>query len=430
MEHVKIALPSMGEGIFEATITQWLVTEGSEVQEDDSLVEVATDKVDSEIPAPANGKIIKLLIEAGEIAKVGQEIAILEIEGDTEPKHDKLTKPASEEIKEAINNSSVDGASETNIMSIPHRTPRGKFLSPLVRNIAQVENISINQLDSISASGLNGRITKDDIELYLSSNTGENKQTGQQKQVNSPVPEKYELAQGETIIEMDRMRAMIAENMVRSKQVSPHVTSFHEVDLTNMVLWRLKNKAAFENKYGKKLTFTPIFIEAVAAAIRKYPMINISVHGNQIIKKNAINIGMAVALPDGNLIVPVIKNADELNLSGLAGQVNDLSFRARNKQLQPAEIQGGTFTITNVGTFGNVSGTPIIPQPQVAILAVGAIKKKPAVIETPQGDVIGIRHQMILSMSYDHRVVDGSLGGMFIKEVADQLEAFDQDRQV
>lgn len=435
MGQFKVILPAMGEGIFEATITKWLVNEGDKIEEDDSLVEVATDKVDSEVPAPEDGVVEKILIPEGEIAKVGEEIMILKIAGDskepkkepekkeTESKPESTTKIA-DKSKEEVPQPELDVL--TKEPAIPARLENGVFLSPLVRSIADKENITEQELKTIKATGLNERLTKDDLVEYL------NNKTQKPEPKTSPMVETQQTNVDEphTVVEMNRMRKLIADHMVRSKQVSPHVTSFHEVDVTNIVKWRDKNKAKFAERYGEKLTYTPIFIEAVVNAIRKYPMINISVQGDKLLVKKPMNIGMATALPDGNLIVPVIKQAEQLSLSGLASRVNDLALRARNKQLQPNEIQGGTFTVTNVGTFGNLSGTPIINQPEVAILALGAIKKRPAVIETSQGDTIGIRHQMILSMSYDHRVVDGSLGGMFIKQVADNLEAFDTNREV
>ncbi|MGE4288453.1 MAG: dihydrolipoamide acetyltransferase family protein [Salinivirgaceae bacterium] len=426
MGQIKVILPAMGEGIFEATITQWLVDAGSEINEDDSLVEIATDKVDSEVPSPVTGVLHSILVQAGETAKIGQEIAIIEVEGKTEESQTSAVenaplaeeKPILDEQKITLV-PALDAASKP---SIPYQLNSGVFLSPLVRSIAHAEGVSLSELETIQGTGVGKRITKDDMLNYLSQRTGETKTA--QISETSAKPTTTSTG-GIEVIEMDRMRKLIADNMLRSKQVSPHVTSFHEVDVTAIVAWREKHKEEFQKRFGQKLTFTPIFIDAVVRAIKKYPMINISVDGSKILLKKQVNIGMATALPDGNLIVPVIHSADELSISGLAARVNDLAQRARNKKLLPTEIQGGTFTITNVGTFGNLSGTPIINQPEVAILAIGAIKKRPAVIETPQGDLIGIRHQMILALSYDHRVVDGSLGGMFIKQVADNMEAFD-----
>jgi 2-oxoglutarate dehydrogenase E2 component (dihydrolipoamide succinyltransferase) len=426
MGQIKVILPAMGEGIFEATIIQWLAAEGAMVNEDDSLVEIATDKVDSEVPSPVTGVLSKILVPVGAIAKVGQEIAIISVDGNhkMEPvmeapailqKSDHTIETESEIKNEAV--PFISGLN-TNYSGIAHNTDNGIFLSPLVRSIAQQEGITMVELSSIKGTGIANRITKDDLMIYLEQRKG-----GDQK--NRSVQETSIANSGQEIIEMNRMRKLIAENMIRSKQISAHVTSFHEVDLTEMVSWREKYKDEFQKRYGHKITYTPLFINAVVRAIKKFPLINISVEGTNLIVKNQVNIGMATALPDGNLIVPVIHNADSLSLSALANKVNDLANRARTKKLLPAEIQGGTFTLTNVGTFGNLSGTPIINQPEVAIMAVGAIKKRPAVIETPQGDFIGIRHIMILSLSYDHRVVDGSLGGMFLKQVADNMEAFD-----
>jgi 2-oxoglutarate dehydrogenase E2 component (dihydrolipoamide succinyltransferase) len=426
MGQIKVILPAMGEGIFEATITQWLVDVGSEINEDDSLVEIATDKVDSEVPSPVTGVLHSILVQVGETAKIGQEIAIIEVEGKADesqtsaPEKAPLAeeKPVLSEQKLTL----VPGLDAATQPSIPYKLNSGVFLSPLVRSIAHTEGISLAELEAIQGSGVGNRITKDDMLNYLDKRTGETKSA----EISNSAAEPVTISTGGVeVIEMNRMRKLIADNMVRSKQVSPHVTSFHEVDVTEIVTWREKNKNEFQKRFGQKLTFTPIFIDAVVRAIKKFPMINISVDGSKILLKKQVNIGMATALPDGNLIVPVIHSADELSISGLAARVNDLAQRARNKKLLPTEIQGGTFTITNVGTFGNLSGTPIINQPEVAILAIGAIKKRPAVIETPQGDLIGIRHQMILALSYDHRVVDGSLGGMFIKQVADNMEAFD-----
>lgn len=419
MGQINVIVPSMGEGIFEATITQWLVSEGSEIKEDDSIVEIATDKVDSEIPSPTNGILTKILIQAGQIAKVGQEIAIITTKGDQSSIQNQEPVKLAQETPVRKPDSVVKQFVDVDVSHplVPHKLPNGIFLSPLVRSIATKENLTINELENLKGSGFEGRITKEDILGYLTEKPGSEKIA----KPGSTTPSTGESVQ---LVEMNRLRKLIAENMVHSKRISPHVTSFHEVDVTEIVNWREANKEKFQKQFGQKLTYTPIFVEALARAIRKFPMINVSVDATTILVKNQINIGMATALPDGNLIVPVIHNADTLNLAGLAAKVNDLSERARNKQLLPTEIQGGTFTLTNVGTFGNLSGTPIINQPEVAILAIGAITKRPAVVETPQGDFIGIRYLMILSLSYDHRVVDGSLGGMFLKQVADNLEAF------
>lgn len=420
MKQVKIILPAMGEGIFEATITQWLVKVGEKVQEDDSLVEIATDKVDSEVPSPADGIIKELKIAEGEVAKIGDTIAIIEVEAITDSTDLNIVSSNESNIDQSDKNSQHDPSmiETNNHPKIPFKLNNGNFLSPLVRSIAYKEQITLQELQQIKGSGLNGRIIKDDLLSYIAT------KKANLNDVDSSSSEKQSIE----IIEMDRMRKLIAENMVNSKKASPHVTSFHEVDVTNMVKWREKYKQEYLTLYNEKITFTPFFIDAVAKAIEKYPLINVSVEDDKILKKNNINIGMATALPDGNLIVPVIHNANKISTKQLTEKVNDLANRARNKQLKPHEIQGGTFTLTNVGSFQNLSGTPIINQPEVAILAVGAIKKRPAVIETPDGDFIGIRHQLILSLSYDHRVVDGSLGGMFLKQIADNLEQFKGER--
>lgn len=444
MAKVEILLPAMGEGIIEATLTKWLVNVGDKVEEDQSIVEVATDKVDSEIPAPQDGIIEKLLFNENDIPKVGDTIAILNTNGsDSDQKEVSEVKNVETEVpvfekthstKEVSNNTSEERGKQ-----VISKTPEGKFLSPLVRSIAEKENVSLSELERINGSGNTGRITKNDILNYINtrSNTGIDPTAKMQvqektsdKQISKPQISKEQIYSGGDyeIIEMDRMRKLIAEHMVHSKQVSPHVTSFIETDVTNIVNWRNKNKDRILEKENVKLTFTPIFIEAAVKALKDFPMINVSVDGDRIILKKNINIGIAAALPSGNLIVPVIKNADRLNLMGIAASLNDLSSRARDNKLKPDEIQGGTFTITNFGTFGNTTGTPIINQPQVAILGVGAIVKKPAVIETSSGDAIAIRHMMILSLAYDHRVVDGALGGMFLKRISDYLEEFDFKR--
>lgn len=454
MAQIEILLPAMGEGIIEATITKWLIKEGDKVEEDQSLVEVATDKVDSEIPAPEDGVIEKLLFNEDDIPKVGDTLAILSTNGsssdesaeDTEEKNVEKQK----EVKKDQPESTTEGIPGANLITNQEKqseglltvskTPGGKFLSPLVRSIAQKENVTLEELDQINGSGNTGRITKNDILNFINTRSGSGispvaqpEANEKQKSVSAPKPSvnKDTVYSGDyEIVEMDRMRKLIADHMVQSKQISPHVTSFIETDVTNLVNWRNKNKERILEKDGVKITFTPIFVEAVVKALKDYPMINVSVDDNKIIKKKNINIGIATALPSGNLIVPVVKNADRLNLIGLAEGVTDLATRARDNKLKPDEIQGGTFTITNFGTFGNTSGTPIINQPQVAILGVGAIEKKPAVIETPTGDAIAIRHKMILSLAYDHRVVDGALGGMFLKRISDYLEDFDMKRNV
>ena len=442
MAEYKLLLPSMGEGVMEATVIEWLFREGDFVAEDDSVVEIATDKVDSDVPTPVSGKIVKILVEKDQVAKVGEPIAILEIQGeetaDAQPEADKKE----EETKEEIVEDKVVDLLEEPFKIVPVSMAvniEGMNLSPLVRSIIQEENITEEELKSIQGRGLEGRITKEDILEYVS-NRGNAKTVQQPKAAEStassaPKPVQASAPavtanEGDEIIQMDRMRKIIAENMLLSKQISPHVSSFIETDVTNIVKWRAKNKSSFEKREGAKLTYMPIFVRAVVKAIQDFPMINISVDGDKIIKRKNINIGIATALPDGNLIVPVIKNADQLSLSGLAKAINALVDKARNKKLSPQDIQGATYTISNIGTFGNLMGTPIIPQPQVAILAIGAIVKKPAVLETPQGDVIAIRQKMFMSHSYDHRVVDGSLGGLFLKRVNDYLEEFDLHTEI
>lgn len=426
----------MGEGVMEATVITWLKKVGDPISEDESVVEIATDKVDSDVPSPVAGVLKEILIDVDGVAKIGEPIAILEIEGEVaEPQQQQIStsqenipsEPAEiiELEKPLTQDSSAFDASSSE-----------KFYSPLVKSIAQAENITISELDRIQGSGKEGRVTKEDILKFVQDKKSGKVSTGSASTVSTSVEQPkapaapISVSSGDEIIEMDRMRKIIAQNMVSAKQIAPHVTSFIEADVTNIVLWRERNKDEFQKKNGEKITFMPIFIEAIAKAIKDFPMINVSVNGDQIIKKKNINIGMAAALPSGNLIVPVIKNADQYSLAGLAKQVNDLANRARQNKLKPEEIQGGTYTITNIGSFGNTLGTPIIPQPQVAILAVGAIIKKPAVIETPQGDVIAIRHKMYLSHAYDHRVVDGALGGMFVQRVAQYLEAFDLNTSV
>ncbi|WP_343658582.1 dihydrolipoamide acetyltransferase family protein [Chryseobacterium sp.] len=435
MAEYKLLLPSMGEGVMEATIITWLFNEGDNVKEDDSVVEIATDKVDSDVPTPVSGKIVKILKQKDEVAKVGEAIAILEIEGEgTASEEAKTETPAAAPDSETLKTieQPLQTAAASNV-----EFSGDLYLSPLVKSIAQQENISETELKSIKGSGLEGRITKEDILAYVANRGSQPAQPAAPAQaVSTPQPAvsapaaTVSVNAGDEIIPMDRMRKIIAENMVKAKQIAPHVTSFIETDVTNVVKWRNKNKAAFEKREGEKLTFMPIFVKAVVKAIQDFPMINVSVNGDSIIKKKNINIGMATALPDGNLIVPVIKNADQLSLSGLAKAINDLAYRARNKKLRPEDTQGATYTISNVGSFGNLMGTPIIPQPQVAILAIGAIVKKPAVLETADGDVIAIRNLMFMSHSYDHRVVDGSLGGMMLKHVHDYLENWDLNTEI
>ena len=424
----EIIMPKLGESIIEATITKWLVNEGDSIQEDDALVEIATDKVDSEIPSPVDGVLKSLKFQEGETVAVGEVIALLDIEGEDEPeqKKDEPAEVSTQALKvESPTEIKEEKVAETTAI---HFSDSTRYYSPLVKSIAKKENISVDELESLNGSGKEGRVTKKDILAYV-----EDKKTGKVKpaatstktaSVHIEAPA-VNAASGDEIIEMDRMRKLIADHMVMSKQVSPHVTMFHEVDMTNAVIWRNNKKADFQKKHGTKSTFTPIFIEAAAKALRDFPLVNASVNGYEIIKRAQVNVGMATALPNGNLIVPVIRNADQKNLVGLAGDVNDLATRARANKLSPDEIAGGTFTITNFGQFGNLTGAPIINQPQVAILGVGTIKKKAVVVETPQGDVIAIRHMMILSLAFDHRIVDGALGGMFLQKVAEYLQDFD-----
>ncbi|KFF01548.1 dihydrolipoamide acetyltransferase family protein [Chryseobacterium luteum] len=438
MAEYKLLLPSMGEGVMEATIITWLFNEGDNVKEDDSVVEIATDKVDSDVPTPVSGKIVKILKQKDEIAKVGEAIAILEIEGEggnTASEEVKTKTPAATPDTEILK--TIEEPLQTSTSNVEFSGDL--YLSPLVKSIAQQENISESELKTIKGSGLEGRITKEDILGYVSNRGNQPAQQAAPAQTAAPAAPKapasapvstVPVAAGDEIIPMDRMRKIIAENMVKAKHIAPHVTSFIETDVTNVVKWRNKHKDIFEKREGEKLTFMPIFVKAVVKAIQDFPMINVSINGENIIKKKNINIGMATALPDGNLIVPVIKNADQLSLSGLAKAINDLAYRARNKKLRPEDTQGATYTISNVGSFGNLMGTPIIPQPQVAILAIGAIVKKPAVLETKDGDVIAIRQLMFMSHSYDHRVVDGSLGGMMLKHIHDYLQNWDLNTEI
>ncbi len=442
MAKVDLILPKMGESITEATILKWVKQVGDPVEIDETIVEIATDKVDSEVPSPVEGVIEEILFGEDDVVPVGKKIAIISTESEVELTSGGPSGDTEETTVVKQASSSVGGrTAETLIKS----GESSGFYSPLVRNIAQKENISAAELAQINGTGLNGRVTKKDILAYI-----ENRSRAKEAQPATPQLETInktkstpsfstapssstvmETTNGQVeIIEMDRMRRLIADHMVHSKHTSPHVTSFVEVDVTNIVNWRNKIKKDFQQQYGEKITFTPIFVEACVRAIKDFPMVNISVKDNKILVKKSINIGMATALPNGNLIVPVIKNADEKSLVGLTKAVNDLASRARENQLKPADIQDGTFTLTNVGTFGNVMGTPIINQPQVAILAAGAIRKKPAVVETEYGDLIAVRQMMFLSLSYDHRVVDGYLGGSFLRRIGDYLEQFDPNRSV
>ena len=431
MAKFELKLPKMGESVAEATITNWLKKVGEKIDADEAVLEIATDKVDSEVPSEVSGTLTEILFQVNDVVKVGQTIAIIETEGGSvaaAPVAETAPTPVAEVIKtlETVHAT----ASGTVISEKSEIKSSDKFYSPLVKNIASAEGISVAELDSISGSGKDGRVTKEDILKYIA-NRQEPKATSQEVKVSQPATQAVPVSVngGDEIVEMDRMRKLIAGYMVASVQTSAHVQSFIEVDVTNIVKWRDRVKNAFEKREGEKLTFTPIFMEAVAKALKDFPGLNISVDGDYIIKRKNINLGMAAALPNGNLIVPVIKNADQLNLVGMAKAVNDLGNRAKAGKLKPDDTQGGTYTVTNVGTFGSVFGTPIINQPQVGILALGAIRKVPAVIETPEGDFIGIRQKMFLSHSYDHRVVDGALGGSFVKRVADYLEAFDVNRE-
>ena len=433
MAQVELIMPKMGESVAEATVIKWLKNVGDTIEMDESVLEIATDKVDSEIPSSIEGVLVKQLFKEDDVVLVGQAVAIIDTNADAtqideKPVVSKVEVEPSEEIVKI--EKIIEETIETT--SIPKSSDSNKFFSPLVRSIAQKEGISGSELESISGSGKNGRVTKKDILAYLSKRstaptTTHKASTVSAAQITTPsIP----VMEGDEIIEMDRMRKMISDHMVMSKHVSPHVTSFVEADVTNIVNWRNKVKDEFLKREGEKITFTPIFVDAVVKAIKDFPMINVSVDGTNIIKRKHINVGMAAALPSGNLIVPVIKDADQKNMMGLTKTVNDLANRARTNNLKPDEISGGTFTLTNVGGFGNVMGTPIINQPQVAIMAVGSIVKKPAVIETEMGDVIAIRHKMFCSLSYDHRVVDGSLGGMFLRRFADYLEGFDSNMDI
>ncbi len=432
MARFELKLPKMGESVAEATITSWLKEVGDTIELDEAIVEIATDKVDSEVPSEVEGTLIEILFQKDAIVAVGETIAVIETVGD---KHSFVAKETKNEIsKEVLEvEKTIDNAIEIVTTPISKTSDSGKFYSPLVRNIAKKEGVSMEELEAISGTGKEERVTKDDILAYIESRR-ESPQKAvapiiveASKEVKKVVTKAAPISvNGEDeIIEMSRMGKLIAKHMVDSVQTSAHVQSFIEIDVTNIVRWRDKVKDAFLKREGEKLTFTPILMQAIATTIKKYPLINIAINGDNIIIKKNINLGMAAALPDGNLIVPVIKNADQLNLVGMTKSVNDLANRARNNALKPDDIQGGTYTVTNVGGFGSVMGTPIINQPQVAILALGAIRKVPAVIETPEGDFIGIRQKMFVSHSYDHRVVNGALGGMFIKTLKDILEAWD-----
>ena len=449
---MEILLPKMGESVAEATIIRWVVEEGQSVAADEPIIEIATDKVDSEVPAPEDGVVVKHLVAEGDVVQVGQPIAVFSMNGeettavapDVAPAQKSAPAPVQEEptsvpseavlaeVSAPLTPTLAPVSAPSEPGSLPSRESGGRFYSPLVRSIAAKEGIGQAELDAIPGSGKGGRVTKKDMMAHLANRGASTVGAASPAPAPAPAPQPVAVSMDgeDEIVEMDRMRKLIADHMVRSVQTSPHVTSFVEADVTRIVDWRNRNKSAFQAQTGQKLTFTPFFIEAVAKALREFPGVNASVDGDRIILKKGIHIGMAAATPEGNLIVPVIRNADRYNLNGLATIVNDLAARARQGALKPDEISGGTYTVSNVGTFGNVFGTPIINQPQVGILALGAIRKKPAVVESEEGDMIAVRHMMFLSHSYDHRVVDGQLGGSFVRRVADHLESFDPNRPV
>ncbi len=429
----EIPLPGLGEGVIEATITRWLVKEGVEVEEDQPLVEIATDKVDSEVVSPVEGTVVKILQEEGATVKVGEGLLLIE-DGSAEETGKVVTdiEKIEEKILEDTKQEKKESSPERKKEKRSGKGSPGLFLSPLVRKIAKEEHISEEELAGIAGSGAGGRITKEDVLKWLEERkTVERSPARQAGKKEEPVSESTASGGDDfEVIEMDRVRRIIAEHMVESVRTAPHVTSFIEVDVTGLVNWRDRIKDDYFRREGEKITFTPVFLEAVAQVLREMPMVNISVDGTRILRKKHINIGMATALPDGNLIVPVIHDADRMSLPGLVKAVNDLASRARSGALKPHEIRGGTFTVTNFGTFRNLTGTPIINQPESAILGIGAILKKPAVVETPQGDALAVRYMVILSLSYDHRVIDGALGGRFLQRLADHLEAFDTARRI
>jgi 2-oxoglutarate dehydrogenase E2 component (dihydrolipoamide succinyltransferase) len=450
MSKFELKLPQMGESVAEATLTTWLKEVGDTIEMDEAIFEIATDKVDSEVPSEVEGVLLEKRFDIDDVIKVGEVVAVIQTEGDVV----EVSSTAAESVEAtedviatpvAAIESQMAQVKESVAAPVQDFSSSERFYSPLVKNIAKEEGVSMEELEAIIGTGKEGRVTKNDIKSFLENRSSNGKtevstikenskpeapkkkaEVTAEKPKAAPVP----VSQGDEIIPLTRMGKLIAQHMVDSVSTSAHVQSFVEVDVTNVVNWRNKSKKAFEEREGEKLTFTPIFMEAVAVALKKYPMVNISLDGDKVIKKKNINIGMAAALPDGNLIVPVIKNADQLNLVGMAKTVNDLANRSRNNQLKPDEVKDGTYTVTNVGSFGSIFGTPIINQPQVGILALGAIRKIPSVIETDQGEFIGIRSKMFLSHSYDHRVVNGALGGMFVKTVADYLEAWDINREI
>ena len=433
MAKFELKLPKMGESVAEATITSWLKEVGDTIELDEAVLEIATDKVDSEVPSEVDGVLVEKRFNVDDVVQVGQVIAVIETDGDDAEEEVSLKEETLEDTKAVEHVEQVIAVAKETVS--PVASSEDRFYSPLVKNIAKKEGISQDELDAVEGSGKDGRVTKNDILSYIENRSPskedvasvvQNKVVEKPKAVSVPIVSSGE----DEIIEMTRMGKIIAHHMVESVQTSAHVQSFIEADVTNIWNWRKKVKDGFMKREGENLTFTPIFMEAIAKALRDFPMMNVSLQGDIIIKKKNINLGMAASLADGNLIVPVIKNADQLNLVGMTKQVNDLASRARNNQLKPDDIQGGTYTVTNVGSFGSIMGTPIINQPQVGILALGVIRKVPAVIETPEGDFIGIRYKMFMSHSYDHRVVNGALGGMFVKAVKDYLEAWDSDREI
>ncbi|NVN19568.1 2-oxo acid dehydrogenase subunit E2 [Muricauda sp. HICW] len=454
MSKFELKLPQMGESVAEATLTNWLKEVGDTIEMDEAIFEIATDKVDSEVPSEVDGVLVEKRFDVDDVIKVGEVVAVIQIEGEVDTPVEESTEkeveekpvevPAAQELE-----TQMASVKESVSTSVPDFSGSDRFYSPLVKNIAKEEGVSMDELEALAGTGKEGRVTKNDIMAYLENRSNgsqvkkEAEATPQAKIEKAEVPSasketvaskpqgpKVQVGAGDEVIPLTRMGKLIAHHMIESISTSAHVQSFVEVDVTNVVNWRNKVKNTFQQREGEKLTFTPIFMEAVAMALKKYPLMNISLDGDQVIKKKNINLGMAAALPDGNLIVPVIKNADQLNLVGMAKTVNDLADRARNNKLKPDEVKDGTYTVTNVGSFGSVFGTPIINQPQVGILALGAIRKIPSVIETDQGEYIGIRSKMYLSHSYDHRVVNGALGGMFVKAVADYLEAWDINREI
>ena len=432
MAKFEVIMPKLGESIIEATITRWIKNPGDQIEEDDPIVEIATDKVDSEIPSPVEGKLVKVLFNEGDVVPVGKVIAIIEMDADAADDAETVETTPAAEATPTTEKKDSQPTQTTTVQAVESNPDR--FYSPLVKNIAKTEGITQQELDTVPGTGKEGRVTKDDLIAYLKNRGAAPVAAASPRQetaaATKPQAPQVFAESDDEIVEMDRMRRLIADHMVMSVKTSPHVTSFIEVDVTNMVKWREKVKDDFQKREKEKITFTPLFIEAAAQALKDFPGVNASVDGYKVILKKNINIGMAAALPTGNLIVPVIKNADQKNLLGLAKDVNSLAGKARANKLDPDDISGGTFTITNLGTFGSITGSPIINQPQVAILGLGVIKKKPVVLETPEGDVIAIRHMIILSLAYDHRVVDGALGGKYLQRMQQLLESFDTNRVI